>query len=180
MAVVSIDVTARVESEAQRRRGAALLEAFIQNAPMLMFARDDEGRHTLLNPPVEELLGKPREELMGKTQHDLFPAEIADRFATQDRAAMASSEPITSEDEMELADGRHVFMSTRFALRDEEGRVSGCGAIAVDITERVRAEARTRQLQRRCCSCSRKRYGPSPRRCCPSRTGCWWRRWSAS
>ncbi|WP_437855183.1 PAS domain-containing protein [Sorangium sp. So ce363] len=147
VAVVTIDVTARVESEAQRRRGAALLEAFIQNAPMLMFARDSEGRHTLLNPPVEALLGKPRQELMGKTQHDLFPAEIADRFATQDRAAMASSEPITSEDEMELADGTHVYMSTRFALRDEEGRVSGCGAIAVDITERVRAEARTRHLQ---------------------------------
>ncbi|MGK3961490.1 PAS domain-containing protein [Sorangium sp. So ce1667] len=147
--VVSLDVTARVESDAQRRRGAALLEAFIQNAPMLMYARDTEGRHTLVNAPVAAHLGKSREELMGKTQYELFPAPIADRFTAQDRAAMASSQPITVEDVLELADGTHVYMTTKFALRDEEGRVSGCGGISTDITERVRGEERSRQLQQK-------------------------------
>lgn len=145
--VVILDITAQKEAEARQRSSATLLEAIIQNAPLLIYARDAEGRHTVMNRPVEELFGVGPGALLGKTSHDFLPEEIADRFQAQDVEAMASAEPLALEDHVPYRGDTRVFMTTKFALRDEEGKVTGVCGISMDITERVRAEERSRELQ---------------------------------
>ncbi|XXX74520.1 PAS domain-containing protein [Sorangium sp. So ce134] len=147
--VVSLtrDVTAHKEAEAQQRRSAALLEAIIDNAPLLIYARDTEGRYTVANRQVEAALGRPRGAVLGLRAHDLVPREIADRFDAQDREALVAGAPMTLEDRVDMPDGAHVYYTTKFALRDEEGKATGVCGISADITERVRAEQQNLLLQ---------------------------------
>lgn len=141
------DVSAHREAEAQQRRSAALLQSIIENAPLLIYAVDAEGRYTVANRLVEAAAGKPRSELMGRMPSEFLPGDTAARFAAQDREAMASSAPIAVEDRVEMLDGTHVFITTKFALRDDDGKVTGVCGISADITERVRAEEHNLRLQ---------------------------------
>lgn len=147
VATVIRDVTASKEAEAQQRRTDALLSAIIDNAPLAIYARDMEGRFTVVNPQLAAHFGKRREEILGLTMRQLVPPELADRLDAQDRDALASGAPLTVEDRVELDDGPRVFMTTKFALRDEEGKTTGICGIAAEITERVRAEEQNRRLQ---------------------------------
>ncbi|KYF62993.1 hypothetical protein BE11_46860, partial [Sorangium cellulosum] len=141
------DVSAHREAEAQQRRSAQLLQSIIENAPLLIYAVDAEGRYTVANRLVEAAAGKPRSELMGRMPSDFLPADTAARFVAQDREAMDSSAPIAIEDRVEMLDGTHVFITTKFALRDDDGKVTGVCGISADITERVRAEEHNLRLQ---------------------------------
>lgn len=144
---VSLDVTAHKEAEALQRWSVAMLEAIIDNAPLLIYARDVDGRHTIMNRKFEAFIGKRRDELLGKTAHELMPEEIAEALRAQDAEAMDSAAPISAEERAQTEGPPRVYLSTRFALRDEEGGVTGVCGISLDITERVRAEETSRRLQ---------------------------------
>lgn len=141
------DVSAHREAEAQQRRSAVLLQSIIENAPLLIYAVDADGRYTVANRLVEAAVGRPRSEFMGRRPSDFVPADTADRFAEQDREAIASSAPVVAEDRLEMLDGTHVFITTKFALRDDDGKVTGVCGMSADITERVRAEEQNLRLQ---------------------------------
>ncbi|XYH95444.1 PAS domain-containing protein [Sorangium sp. So ce1128] len=143
---VTRDVTSHQEAEARQRQSATLLEAIIDNAPLLIYARDTEGRFTVANRQIEAALGKPKGALLGRMQREFVSGEIAARFEAQDREVLNSSAPMVVEDRVELPDGTHVYMTTKFALRDDEGKATGVCGISADITERVRAEAQNLQL----------------------------------
>jgi PAS domain S-box-containing protein len=147
VATVVRDVTANKEAEAQQRRTDALLKAIIDNAPFLIYARDAEGRFTVANRQTETSLGKGRGELLGLSLQQLVPRELADKLDAVDHVALASSAPLFAEDRVETPDGARVFMTTKFALRDDEGKVTGVCGISAEITERVRAEEQNRLLQ---------------------------------
>ncbi|KYF97752.1 hypothetical protein BE20_37510 [Sorangium cellulosum] len=147
VASLTRDVTAHKEAEAQQRRSDALLEAIIDNAPLLIYARDTEGRYTVANRQLEAALGRPRGGVLGLRNHDLVPRETADRFDAQDREALVASAPMTLEDQVERPDGMRVYLTTKFALRDEDGKATGVCGISADITERVRAEQQSLMLQ---------------------------------
>src|SRR6185436_2586763 len=92
-------------------------------------------------------IGKRRDELLGKTAHELMPEEIAEALRAQDAEAMDAAAPIRAEERAQTEGPPQVYLSTRFALRDEEGGVTGVCGISLDITERVRAEETSRRLQ---------------------------------
>jgi PAS domain S-box-containing protein len=145
--VVSLDVTALMEAEARQRRSTSLLHAIIDNAPLLIYARDIEGRHIMMNRRTTEFYGRSSEECLGKTPHELTSKEIADTWSAQDLEAIAADAPISVENKVMGPEGERFYITSKFALRDEEGRAVGVCGITVDITERVRAEERSRQLQ---------------------------------
>ncbi|XXX76385.1 PAS domain-containing protein [Sorangium sp. So ce134] len=147
VAEVSVDVTAQMEAEAKLRQSGELLEAVIENAPLLIYVKDKEGRHKIVNRKVEAFVGKRRDEIIGKTLNDVVPAPVADMLRSVDADAAASAVPVSTEVRLPAADGEHVYLGTTFALRDEEGGVVGTCGIAKDITERVRAEEQSRKLQ---------------------------------
>ncbi|XXT14452.1 PAS domain-containing protein [Sorangium sp. So ce429] len=146
VAAVSVDVTAQMEAEAKLRQSVALLEAVIENAPLLIYVKDREGRHEIVNRELEAFAGKHRDEIVGKTLDDVVSAPVADMLRSMDTDAVASAVPVSTEVRVPAADGMRVYVGTTFALRDEEGRVLGTCGIGMDITARVRAEEQTRKL----------------------------------
>jgi PAS domain S-box-containing protein len=145
---MSHNVTALVDAEAKLRQSVALLKAIIENAPLLIYARDARGRPTLMNRKSAEFFGKE-----GSDQPDQepspcrMPSDVAEAWRANDMEAMAAGAPVTVENRVSMPDGERVYMTHKFALKDEDERTTGVCGMTVDITDRVRAEEKNRKLQ---------------------------------
>ena len=72
-----------------------LLRALIDSFPDYIFVKDAEGRFVISNKAHAEAarIADP-EELVGKTAFDTFPPELAEQYDEDDRAVIASEEPL--------------------------------------------------------------------------------------
>ena len=80
------------------------------------------------------------EDIIGKTAHDFFPKEVADKLWEMEQQVILSGKPHVAEEKIPSENGYRDKVLTKFPLFNEEGKVSGIGAIAHDITERKKAE----------------------------------------
>jgi PAS domain S-box-containing protein len=141
------DISERRAAEEQLRQTEALLTGVIENATSIVFARDLEGRYTLVNKRFQGTWGLSREQLLGKTPNEIFPGALAEHVLTSDRRAIESGLPVETEEIVDFSDGPHTFMTSRVALQDPDGKPTGICGISTDITERKRAEEEVRLLQ---------------------------------
>ncbi|MCP3963568.1 MAG: transporter substrate-binding domain-containing protein [bacterium] len=135
------------------RRTAALrqseerLQGILDNAPMMIYMRDAEGRYQLVNSRFEELAGSPRDEVREITGSHLFkPAEAAELRA-HDLRVLETGLVDECEEVLDTADGPRTFMSVRFPLHHADGSVNAVCAINVDVTEQKRAEEAKQKLE---------------------------------
>src|SRR6266568_3279102 len=124
------------------------LQSILDGLPAIVFVKDCERRFTLVNTAWERFTGVPRDQAVGKTAHDLFPAEVADRIRRDDLAMFDANARTEIEETVPGAQGLQTQLTSRFPLRDEEGRAEGLVGLAVDITERKRAEEQQARLSR--------------------------------
>ncbi len=142
-AVISFtDITERKEAEARVRAGQEQLRTLVDSIRSVIFMKDLEGRHLLVNAFYEEATGIRREFILGKTDYDVMPREVAEGVVAQDRRVMESGESVTFEEEVPGTDGKpRCYLTTKVPLVDAKGAVYGMCGIATDITERKRSEA---------------------------------------
>lgn len=150
--LINIDARRRFQEElavrAEEARSAThILSAIIESIPAQIYMKDREGRFTIANRPVMELIGKPWEAVRGRTDAELFddPAVASVVMAT-DRRIMSSGvteelEEIAGQDDK----GARIWLSAKTPFRSEEGEVIGLVGTSVEITQRKRAEE-ARQL----------------------------------
>ena len=79
--------------------------------------------------------------LRGKTRHELMPKEIADQHRANDLKVIADGRSIATEETNEEPDGRHVYWTVKFPLRDGQGKIYAIGGMSTDVTVHKRAEA---------------------------------------
>ena len=141
--------TPPTQAEAALRQTEARYRAFMDNSPCVAFLKDAEGRLVYGNAPLQQLLALGPADLVGKTDFELFPGEIARRLRENDAIVMASGRPVESVEVVPKADGTlRTWLVMKFPVPDER---AGCllGGVAVDITERQRAEEALRQNEER-------------------------------
>ncbi len=129
-----------------RMQATQLLEGIADASPDAIYAKDLEGRYTLVNREVERLLGHPREQLLGRDDRAVFPPAEAEEIMARDRELQAGGLPRNVEETVSTADGHTTFLSTKGPLRDGAGRVVGTFGISRDITARKAVEAQLRKL----------------------------------
>jgi len=143
---VNLDVTDRVRAQKAHEESTAFLHGIVENAPMLVFAKDREGHYRVVNRPFEQFLGISRADLLGKTDLELFPEHLAREYWKSDVSVFETGVPLVREDAYAIGDRTFHFVTTKFPLRDASGKVSNVGSIAVNITEQKEAEAQARAL----------------------------------
>ncbi len=139
---IARDVSERQAAQAELRRKEALLHAAISNAPLILFALDQEGRFTFSDGKGLEALGFRPGQAVGRTLWELhgdLPAVIQ-----QTRRVLQGEQVVY---EVQVA-GRQFEVHSS-PTRNDAGEVTGAIGLAVDITERKRAEARIEQLATR-------------------------------
>jgi diguanylate cyclase (GGDEF)-like protein/PAS domain S-box-containing protein len=145
------DISARKQMEEELRVNKALLKSIIDHTPSGIFAFDLHHRFTLLNDATAKFYGLPEQDVLGKTLHDIFPNELADRLMTINSQILATGEPLTYE-EIVTSKFNNIpsyLITSKFPLRDANGKINGLGGVATDITERKLAENALRNSESR-------------------------------
>lgn len=147
--IVRILGTVRNVSDAKRaeqaaQRANALLQAIVETAPGLIYAKDQQGRMMLANRSVMDAIGKTWAEVEGRTDLEFLDNRAeAELVAVNDRRIMAQEKAEVLEEVISSKDGQvHVWASTKAPLRDSSGAVIGLVGVSIDITDRKRIEDR--------------------------------------
>ncbi len=123
------------EASARISQSEGRLSAVINNARDSIFIIDLQGRYTLANPAMAELVGMEQAELIGKTDRDLLDAET---FAhVQEMDAKVFNGAVVEEDSTRTLQGiERSLHIIKVPLRDGRGRIVGLCGVARDVTER--------------------------------------------
>ena len=133
--VASLDTREHQLRSAQRE-----IEAIVGNAPSVIFIKDTEGRYLLVNPEFEKLFGVSGEQIKGKTDFDFFPQSMAENYQRNDQQVLQDLQAHQYEEVAPHADGVRTYLSIKFPLLDDKGKVFAVCGISTDITERKNAE----------------------------------------
>jgi PAS domain S-box-containing protein len=135
--------------ERQVGERAREISSILKHTPAVVYLKDIEGRYLLINSRYEDLFSVQSEEIRGKRDRDIFDPATAEQFQHNDRKVLETKEPLQIEEIVPQADGTHTYISVKFPLFDEEGRIIGVGGISTDITDLKTAQEKLRQLSNR-------------------------------
>jgi len=132
------NATSRYSREALRE-SEHRFEAFMTNSPTLAFIKDAHGRFLYVNRRYLEVFGITESEVIGRTTGEIFEESVALPLLAND-AAVLEHGPREVIEAMPLPDGLHRWLTYKFPLADSAGRATLVAGIAIDITDRLRAE----------------------------------------
>ncbi|MGV3550545.1 diguanylate cyclase [Rhizobium sp.] len=120
-----------------------ILHAALTQAPDFHYVKNRNSAFVVTNLQVAKLHGRKKSsEMIGLTDFDLEAPERATALFDQERAIMASGEPLIDHEEcLTAADGRQAwYTSSKVALRNRQGDMVGLAGVTRDITEKKRLE----------------------------------------
>ncbi len=129
--------------------------ALLDSYPHRISIKNANSQFTWANSAVLAMLGLDDvRQLAGRTDADFLPAADARHAIEEDRQVVESGEPVVNSEWQGPRDGRDTWMlTTKFPVKDPNGRVSGLISVTRDITdlklaqlELQRSEARFRGL----------------------------------
>jgi PAS domain S-box-containing protein len=122
----------------------------MRHLPGLAWIKDLQGRYVFANDAAVQAFGIPRDALYGRSDADVFPTEVAAGFIENDKRALASAAGVQTIEVLEHEDGvLHHSIVSKFPIPGPGGEAAWVGGIAIDITERRRAEETLRDSDRR-------------------------------
>jgi PAS domain S-box-containing protein len=130
-----IDTTEKRQVEEHLRGKEAQLRSIVDNAAAVIFLKDSAGRYLLVNRRFYENFHQYGDNVVGKTDAEWFPQDVARRLLEADAKVWESAAPITVEESTPLADGLHAYLTVKFPVTDDAGRMTALGGISTDITE---------------------------------------------
>ena len=147
--VIIKDISDRKKVQEALRLSEARLQAFLQNSPAIMFMKDLDGRYVLINKQFEENFNITQDQVIGKTDYDFLSTKIAETFIQHDQQALAKGKAISIEEVVERHDGIITSIVTKFPMFNDYGQPYAVAGIALDITDRKRAEAKLKASEER-------------------------------
>jgi PAS domain S-box-containing protein len=141
------DISHRLRAEYEAREHERLFTTLLDSMPGYAFIKDRSGKYLIANRRLCDDLGLAPSEIVGKTDRDLFAAE-ADRVENDDRQIFTTGEPLYLDEECVHIRGKEAWFTTRkLPLFDEQGRVDRLIGLAIDTTERRRAQSALRETE---------------------------------
>ena len=139
----------RQVAEDELKRQRSFLRQVIDINPNFVFAKNREGRFTLVNQAVADVYGTTVEDLLGKTELDFNPnVEQVEAFHRIDLEVMDSKqERFIAEETITDAAGQIRWLQTvKRPLFNDEGIADQVLGVATDITARKQAEDTLRAI----------------------------------
>ena len=148
----STDIHDRKQADEALRKSHAFIRQIIDTDPNFIFAKDREGRFTLVNRAVADCYGTTVEELLGKTDADFnADADQVAHFRQKDREVIDSLRDLFIPEEIVTdASGAARWLQTvKRPLFDDRGLATQVLGVATDITQRKRTEQALRESEAR-------------------------------
>jgi PAS domain S-box-containing protein len=135
------------QREDELRANQELLTNIIDSSPEIIYARDLDGRLILLNDTLARVYGIPKEKALGTTDDDIYERETAERVRGWDRKVLSQGAAIQYEETIPVRGMPHTYITTKFPLRDAQGKIYGVGGVNADITDRKQSEEKLRESE---------------------------------
>jgi len=138
----------------RRRAEEALLASekrfaeFMSHLPGLAFMKDTLGRYVYANEALEQLLSMPLGNLRGKTDDEIWPPDVARQLKATDQRVVRTRKFLQTIETLPQADGVHEWLTSKFPVLDDWGNPVMVAGVAIDVTERQRAETQVRALEK--------------------------------
>jgi PAS domain S-box-containing protein len=128
------------KTEEELRASENRFYSFMNNSPALAFIKDEAGRILYINNRCEQVWNTTLTSCEGKSDHELWPASVASRLRAHDLEVLESGRSSRMVEQVPLPGGSELhLLSFRFPFADASGHRL-LGAVAVDISDQVRAE----------------------------------------
>ena len=127
------------ELREQVKRSEYKYQDLIENASDLIFTLDTEGTFVFINRRLTTVSGLDRDDWIGKRLVDIVDKEDR-QIAQENFAETVSGKARIFELRLQSTNGRDVFLSVNINPIFERGHVTGCVAIARNITEKRQLE----------------------------------------
>ncbi|WP_262297918.1 CheR family methyltransferase [Microvirga sesbaniae] len=147
--VTFTDVTPLTRAQQALRESEERFRAMAEQAEVGIAMTDREGRVIYVNDRYCTILGLTREQIVGRTVQELTHPEDAGRNGPLLERAVSSGESFVQDGRHLRPDGSVVWVRNNVsARRDAAGQVVGGLTVAIDLTERVRAEEALRASEK--------------------------------
>lgn len=139
---VETELAERRRAEEALRRHEAEQAVILDTVRAMIWYKDASNRVLRCNRAAAQSIGKTVAEAEGRRVEDLFSAERARAYHRNDLEVIASGQPKIGElEELSLRGGEKCWVQRdTLPYRDVQGAIVGVVVIAVDVTERKRAE----------------------------------------
>ena len=132
-----VNITIRKKAEDKIKQIKLQQEALLNNIPDLAWLKDKLSRFIAVNEPFAKACGKTTDTIIGKTDAEIWPAELAEKYQSDDIEVIRSG--VQKRIEEPLADNagtiRHIE-TIKTPIYDTNNEIIGTTGIARDITER--------------------------------------------
>lgn len=147
--LAATDIDERKKIEQEHRISEERFGRFMTNLPGAAWIKDLQGRYLYANEEACRIFGRSREGLYGKTDEEIFPPETARQFKKNDLLAIEGKSGLQTIESL-LQDGvLHRSIVSKFPIHGVGRDPISIGGIAIDITEREKAEEALRQSENR-------------------------------
>ncbi len=145
---IVVDITARVEAEAQLRKSEEKFRRIVETTGEGFLLMDENLVIKDANRAYCEMLGYERDEILGKTPFDLASEEFR-QYMAANRERILAMDYRKFEGAVRTKDGRTVpVLIHGNTLRDDQGKQIGNVAFVADLTEQKKALALAGKVQK--------------------------------
>jgi PAS domain S-box-containing protein len=112
------------------------LRSVIDNTPAMISVKGRDHRYRLVNREFVDVFAVDGAQIIGRSDIAVLPRSMIAAERAKDLLVLDSGKSMQEEQTITRGDQKRVLSITRFALRDEEGKVDAVCAAATDITDR--------------------------------------------
>jgi two-component system, cell cycle sensor histidine kinase and response regulator CckA len=115
--------------------GRAWLQVVLDATPVVVYAKDPDGRVTMVNSSFEELVHRDRSDLVGRTGEEVFGVDLGAALWETERKVIETGEALTLVEEVPRDGDLRRWAAVKVPLRAADGRTYGVAGIWTDVTE---------------------------------------------
>lgn len=132
------DVTERIRAEEELLQRQYLMNSLMNTSTDNIYFKDRDSRFIQINKAMANFLKlKSDEDALGKTDFDFFAEEHARLAFEDEQKIIETGLPIIGHEEKEFWQDGHVtwVFTSKFPLRDKDGKIIGTFGVSRDISE---------------------------------------------
>jgi len=139
----------RRRAEDSLRESEQRFARFMHHLPGLAWIKDLHGRYVFANDAAQKAFRAHGEQLYGKTDDDVFPPATPAVFKANDERVLLTRSDVQVIETLAHEDGalRHSIVS-KFPINGPDGQPALVAGMAIDITDRLRAEESLKMADR--------------------------------
>ncbi|MEZ4671183.1 MAG: PAS domain S-box protein [Anaerolineae bacterium] len=137
---IARDISQRKQMEDKLNESEQLFRSIIEKTEDIIFIKDQDGRHVMINPAFSKSLNLPLDSVLDKTDVEVFGKETGDRYRERDLQVMTSGQTHIFDDTSDREGIHKDYSIVKFPLRSHSGEVRGVVGIGRDITARKQIE----------------------------------------